>query len=102
MGCARSCRRRISSWRGRFPWYRRCTWCRPSLCAWKLNPFDKTRPSKLCETHIFTPENVHPYKIFTPGKIFTPEKYSPLENYSPPEKYSPPEEYSQQKYSSKG
>ena len=28
----------------------------------------QNRPSKLCENHIFTSENVHPWKIFTPKK----------------------------------
>ena len=59
----------------------------------------------MCENHIFTPENIHSWKIFTPEKdsplknihpwkVFSPEKYSLLKNIHPlkiftPEKYSP-------------
>ena len=73
----------------------------------------QNRPSKLCENHIFTSENVHPWKIFTPKKysllknihlwkIFIPEKFSSIKNiYSwklfTPEKYSHPKNIHPQK-----
>ena len=70
----------------------------------------KTRPSKLCETHIFTPENIHLWKIFTPEKyspmknihiweIFTIDKYSLLKNIHPLENIHPSRIFASKKFS---